>query len=124
MLMLSMPLFLKGISILLGFIFAGVIYRKYKKALSYADKYIIAINDIDYLLNVEDLHCRNNKEVTGQSMRNLMRLSVIHERGLTWSGKNTKSSISKELLKAKKIKSGLTRPLDKITSTAFNGTLK
>lgn len=57
----------------------------------------LALNDIKFLLSVEQLHCREHREREGESKRQMIRNSVKTERGLEWSGKFTLSQIIKKL---------------------------
>lgn len=57
----------------------------------------VALSDIEYLLGVEEHHCREHNENHGESMRNRIRKSVTDEVGLRWSGKFSKSKIAVKL---------------------------
>ncbi|EPR7484031.1 hypothetical protein ACU8KO_002656 [Vibrio alginolyticus] len=59
----------------------------------------VALSDIRFLLAVEELHCREHKELEGQSKHLTMRKSVKAERQLDWSGKFSLSRITKKLEK-------------------------
>lgn len=48
----------------------------------------IAFNDIAFLLEVEELHCENNKSTTGSSRKNTIR-AVARDAGLSFSGRFT-----------------------------------
>lgn len=65
------------------------------------EDYSRALLDILFLLNIEDLHCRDHKEVQRKSMRQTIRNSVVQEKNLDWSGKNTPSLIKRKLEKLK-----------------------
>ena len=56
--------------------------RKLKRDLA------IAINDIAFLLAVEELHCEHNKQALGQSRKNTVR-TVVRDAGPSFSGKFT-----------------------------------
>lgn len=57
----------------------------------------IAISDLEFLLAVERLHCREHTENSGKSNRNLIRQAVSIETDLTWSGNFSLSRIKKKL---------------------------
>lgn len=48
----------------------------------------IAFNDIAFLLEVEELHCENNKNMTGASRKNTVR-AAARDAGLSFSGRFT-----------------------------------
>ncbi|MGD1895498.1 MAG: hypothetical protein ACFB16_00950 [Phormidesmis sp.] len=52
----------------------------------------IAFNDIAFLLEVEELHCENNKKIIGESRKNTIR-TVARDAGLSFSGKFTPGRI-------------------------------
>ena len=80
--------------------------QSYMKASKVSADFETMLNDIDTLLSIEELHCRNNSEQTGVSMKNKMRKYVLTERQQALSGKFTRSSIGKlrEAEKARKAK--------------------
>ncbi|MBD77419.1 MAG: hypothetical protein CL840_00595 [Crocinitomicaceae bacterium] len=80
--------------------------QSYMKASKVSADFETMLNDIDTLLSIEELHCRNNSEQTGVSMKNKMRKYVLTERQQALSGKFTRSSIAKmrEAEKARKAK--------------------
>ncbi|GIU40879.1 hypothetical protein TUM3794_19850 [Shewanella colwelliana] len=55
----------------------------------------VALNDIQYLLAVEQYHCHEHKLVSDQSKKQMIRDSVAIETSLTWSGKFTPSRIAR-----------------------------
>ncbi len=61
----------------------------------------VALNDIRFLLAVEDLHCREHSELTNKSKRHTIRSSVRSERLLNWSGKFSLSRAIKYIEKIK-----------------------
>ena len=73
--------------------------RKFINAAKIKEQYKTALNDIVYLLGVEELHCREHKEISDKSMRQTIRTAVKVERQLAWSGKNSLSKIAKHLEK-------------------------
>lgn len=52
------------------------------------EKLETAINDIHFLLEVEKIHCENNKQQTGQSLKNTFR-ELARNSGISFSGKFT-----------------------------------
>ncbi len=48
----------------------------------------IAINDIAFLLAVEELHCEHNRQTLGQSRKNTVR-TLVRDSGPSFSGKFT-----------------------------------
>lgn len=75
--------------------------RKFINVAQIKERYKTALNDIVYLLSVEDLHCREHKETQDKTLRQTVRTAVKTERQLSWSGKNSLSSISKKLEKVR-----------------------
>lgn len=75
--------------------------RKINEAKRREQAYLDALDDIAYLLAVEVEHCRTNRELSGDSRRNLARkvASVEHR----WSGKHSASKVAKkrEAIKSK-----------------------
>ncbi|HFI9381184.1 TPA: hypothetical protein ACGSTL_001339 [Vibrio parahaemolyticus] len=73
--------------------------RKLMKSAKLKEDLKVALSDIRFLLAVEELHCREHKELEGQSKHLTMRKSVKAERQLDWSGKFSLSRITKKLEK-------------------------
>ena len=71
--------------------------RKFMDVAKLKERYKVALNDILYLLGVEELHCREHMETQDKSLRKTVRDSVRVERGLDWSGKHTPSQIAKRV---------------------------
>ncbi|WP_282109342.1 hypothetical protein [Shewanella algicola] len=61
------------------------------------EKLNLALSDIQYLLLLEKLHCREHQIDVGQSKKQLMRDCVKHETNLSLSGRFTFSRINREL---------------------------
>ncbi|QIR16341.1 hypothetical protein [Shewanella aestuarii] len=57
----------------------------------------VALMDIQYLLMVEALHCREHMEYQGKSNKRTIRNLVNQETKFIWSGKNTLSQIDKAM---------------------------
>ncbi|MBO2656042.1 hypothetical protein I6M49_21600 [Shewanella algae] len=55
----------------------------------------VALNDIRYLLAVEQYHCNEHKLLCDQSKKQMIRDSVSAETSLSWSGKFTPSRIAR-----------------------------
>lgn len=91
-----------GGNILTAFIPSLVSYylgRKLIKSKQLKQDLKLALNDIKFLLSVEQLHCREHQERDGESKRQRIRNSVKAERAQEWSGKFTLSQIIKKLKK-------------------------
>lgn len=56
-----------------------------------------ALSDIQFLLMVEKLHCREHMITEGKSNKLAIRNCVKHELGFFWSGKNTLSRIDRTI---------------------------
>lgn len=69
--------------------------RKFLNVAKFKELYKIALKDIQFLLGVEELHCREHKEAIDKSLRTTIRNYAKVERGLEWSGKHTPSQIAK-----------------------------
>jgi len=67
---------------------AAVIGKRIANGERLKEKLDVAINDIAFLLAVEDEHCKLHKENTNQSSKLRIRQFAV-DRGLTWSGKFT-----------------------------------
>jgi hypothetical protein len=76
------------------------------------EKLNIALTDLQYMLMVEELHCREHLSDVGQTKRQTIRNCVKNESNLSWSGKFTLSRINKELTRNCSLTNGnkLTRP--------------
>ncbi|MDW2323210.1 hypothetical protein R7127_23370 [Vibrio sp. 1159] len=75
--------------------------KKIIKSAKLKENYLIALNDIRYLLGVEDLHCREHREQQGKPLKLTIRKAVTAERNLEWSGKHTTSQIIRRIEKLK-----------------------
>ncbi|BBM67618.1 hypothetical protein [Vibrio alfacsensis] len=62
-------------------------------------KYLTSLQDIEYLLEVERLHCRRNAELLDQSYRRNTRKEVECFTDLRWSGKYSQKRVYLERLK-------------------------
>lgn len=69
--------------------------NKYIAAVGKRKDFLDMLNDLEYLLALEELHCREHSETTGMSKKNTMRQALKTERGLVWSGKFTNSTLAK-----------------------------
>lgn len=87
--------------------------RKYFAAKKIISNYYLLLKDASFLLSVEDLHCRNNEELYGKSMKNKIRSYVKVETGKTWSGKFTESRITKELENLNALHKNIIQPTEK-----------
>jgi hypothetical protein len=67
---------------------AAVIGKRIANGEKLKENLDVAINDIAFLLAVEDEHCKVHKENTNQSSKLRIRQFAV-ERGHTWSGKFT-----------------------------------
>jgi hypothetical protein len=114
MFVLTVPLWGKCVAFVLGIFFVIALYKSYVKAKKLVIKNNMLLKDIRFLLSVEDLHCRANIENGGSSERTNIRKAVVFERGITWSGKYTNSSIVRELAKNIVLNNELA-PIDKFS---------
>ncbi|HBC3404777.1 hypothetical protein R7D97_16320 [Vibrio sp. Vb5031] len=78
-----------------------VVGKKIIKNAKLKENYLIALNDIRYLLGVEALHCREHTERDGKPLKQTIRNAVTAERNLEWSGKNTQSQVIRRIEKLK-----------------------
>lgn len=69
-------------------IFAFIVGRQISERRSLLEKLEVAKKDIEFLLEVEQIHCEHNIEREGKSLKNTMR-GLARERGSEWSGKFT-----------------------------------
>lgn len=68
-----------------------IVSGKYFKKRDYEKlekEYLVALKDIEYLLQVESFHCRRNSELLDKSYRRTTRTEVDIETTLSWSGRN------------------------------------
>lgn len=99
-----------------------VLGKRFLKIVKLKQDYITAMNDIRYLLGVEDLHCREHFESHGKSLRQTIRTAVNVERRLEWSGKYTPSQIGKRIDKLNNVKPQKeTQSLLRLISSSFAG---
>ncbi|GLQ71069.1 hypothetical protein [Vibrio penaeicida] len=91
---------IKGLSIVTAAavpsIITYIVSSKYFKKRDYRkleSQYLIALKDIEYLLEVERIHCRRNMEMLDQSHRHNSRKAVEIETQLSWSGKNSQKRV-------------------------------
>lgn len=124
MLIFSSPFLLKIAVILAVILLLKIAIRKYISANKLIAKYKMALTDIDFLLSLEDIHCRNNKEHSGVTYKNKFRKYVSVETGKKWSGNFTKSKISKELDKISKLEDLTIKPAISIQKTLTLNVLK
>lgn len=67
---------------------ASIIGRRFANGDKLKENLDVAINDIAFLLLVEEEHCKVHKENTNQSSKMRIR-QIAAERGLVWSGRFT-----------------------------------
>jgi hypothetical protein len=82
------------------------------------------LNTVNYLLAVEEKHCRNNREMYGRSLKVLIRNQVVQEDGLNWNTSHSKSGIAKELKSIGAQKAQLITPFNKLFNAFTLGLLK
>jgi hypothetical protein len=82
------------------------------------------LNTVNYLLAVEEKHCRNNREMHGRSLKVLIRNQVVLEDGLYWNTSHSKSSIAKELKSISVQKAQFITPFNKLFNAFTLGLLK
>ena len=80
------------ISTLIGSIAVFLIGKKFEKQEKLKADLNQALNDINFLLQVEELHCNKHKDREGESYKNRIR-DEVRKLGLDWSGQFTKSKI-------------------------------
>jgi len=104
------------VSALLLFVALAVIRatQMYMKAINAKKNFETMLSDIETLLSIEELHCRNNNEQAGVSMKNKMRKYVLTERQQSLSGKYTRSSIAKIREKEKASRKKFLTPIESI----------
>ena len=65
---------------------AGLIGKIFANRRKLQEKLDIAISDIEFLLEVEKIHCDNNKQELGESRKNSIR-DAARSSGLSFSGR-------------------------------------
>lgn len=71
-------------------IIAGLIGRQLANRKKLQEKLVLAVQDIAFLLEVEEAHTKRNMEAGGVSFKLRMR-EIARKQGYTWSGKFTPS---------------------------------
>jgi hypothetical protein len=79
-------------SLFAGF-FAFFISSRFRKRNELEQKYLTALDDIDFLLAVEKLHCEEAKNRNGTSSKNRIRSKILSNGDLRWSGRFIRSRI-------------------------------
>ncbi|MGK7886299.1 MAG: hypothetical protein AB4057_16960 [Crocosphaera sp.] len=76
------------INTLIAALTAGLIGKTIANRRKLQEKLDQAINDIEFLLEVEKVHCENNRKELGESRKNKVR-KIVRDSDLSFSGKFT-----------------------------------
>lgn len=81
--------FFTVLSALIAAVAAAILGKSIENRRKLQKRYETAIDDITFLLKVEELHCKHNKQEFGESRKNIVRQEVRTEHELKFSGKFT-----------------------------------
>lgn len=93
------PLLLQVALVLFAVLVSLISLRKYSNAQKIERDYLDALKAIQFLLALEEKHCREHKEKDGETKRNTMRKLVVIENNLQWNAKFASAALSSRISK-------------------------